>query len=189
AKQHVAFDVIYLVKKKGGSANIFGLFQLGRKVRISGILVNWDDETGHWVVLVNSVSVSTGHKATKDISVMNQPSPQQNSNRKRRLINLIPSNPSKTGSSSSSGNSNRSLFDLHISINNNSISSSSFATFDDDIPHIKVEKEVHPITESKSEQGEITDPSNLPFQNTHAQKRTQFSVLSDAQKRLKIANM
>ncbi|MBW0522191.1 hypothetical protein O181_061906 [Austropuccinia psidii MF-1] len=144
---------------------------------------NWDSE-------VNSVSVSTGHKATKDISVMNQPSPQQNSNRKRRLVNLIPSNPSKTGSSSSSGNSNSSLCHLHISKknNNNAISSSSFATFDDDIPHIKVEKEVHPITESKSEQGEITEPSNLPSQNTHAQKCTQSSVLSDAQKRLKKAN-
>ncbi|MBW0485785.1 hypothetical protein O181_025500 [Austropuccinia psidii MF-1] len=187
AKQHVVFDVIYVVKKKGGSANIFGLFQLGREVRILGILVDWDDETGHWVVLVNSVSVSTGYKAAKDITVMNQPSPQQNGNRKRRLVNLIPSNPSTTGSSASSGNDSSSLCDLNISRNNNALSGPLFATFDDDIPHIKVEKEVHPIT-AESEQGEITEASDLPFQNTHAQKRTQSSVLSNARKRLKIAN-
>ncbi|MBW0521897.1 hypothetical protein O181_061612 [Austropuccinia psidii MF-1] len=51
-RQQVNFEVTYITRKKGNSNTYFGLFQIGREVAASGPLIDWDEQTSTWVVLV-----------------------------------------------------------------------------------------------------------------------------------------
>ncbi|OAV90630.1 hypothetical protein PTTG_28242 [Puccinia triticina 1-1 BBBD Race 1] len=64
SKQQTQFKAQYKVSGRKNLANTFGLFQLGRKVLLSGNICGYDKDKFMWTINTIAVSIASGHQTS-----------------------------------------------------------------------------------------------------------------------------
>ncbi|MBW0474139.1 hypothetical protein O181_013854 [Austropuccinia psidii MF-1] len=176
-RQQVPFGVTYIVRKKGTSNGFFGLFQIGHEIAVSGPLIDWDEEEDHRVVLVNSISLSSGQPSLKPyISNTHRPSEQRDGiqrvvTNKLKVDDQLVKGKLKAlkGSLSSIDQFSTDDYDKDVDLHNQEDSNTP--------PIIKLERDFNLKTEYlQSEEGEINKVCNNQeesFINTFGKKNSQ----------------
>ncbi|PLW56495.1 hypothetical protein PCANC_04848 [Puccinia coronata f. sp. avenae] len=166
-KVSVDFDVRYRILGHRNLGKVFGLFQVGREVVITGYISGFEDKGSRvWIVTALSFSVASGHKT-------NLPAANQGDSSGPSKVRCRPDDDKETPTASTSTSQ-------HAGQNNNinkgkgtSTQVGQSETPDDDPDFIP-------------EEGEIAKPNALQgFPDTFPKKRTQKTILADAKKRMK----